>query len=490
MREGRARQHRDRRARADLVRHIVEQLAAALPRCPSSRGSAASSGRASGSSTARICWAGVTTSQASRLGQVGEIAGRADRRVELHALADRPDFRGSRLTAVTTSSSSAHSKVSRPPVAATCASAVPQAPPPITRQPFDAHAFTPAPRTFSASGSSGQRARAGASSPSTRPGGEALGPGPADHRRIVGAQPARRHREAAAIVLRRAASARSGPTRWRQLRRRRPGSARRDASSARRVRSTKQSTTACWKLAAISSGRCSPAGDRALHRGLEAGEAEMRLLASRPAGAAAAPPADRRPWPAPRSPARRDRRGRAAWPPCRTPRPPHRRWSSQGGDNRRRRAPRATGNGRRWRAAADRESRASRSTRRGLSAWPSRWLTAISGLPADSASPLPTSRPTITPPISPGPAVAAMASTSPMPMSASCSTWRTRPGRISTWARAAISGTTPPNGRCASFCPTTACARICRSLPTSAAALSSQEDSRARINAICSAAFA
>src|SRR5688572_12176497 len=36
-------------------------------------------------------------------------------------------------------------------------------------QPFEAHAFTPAPRTFSASGSSGQRARAGASSASVSP---------------------------------------------------------------------------------------------------------------------------------------------------------------------------------------------------------------------------------------------------------------------------------------------------------------------------------
>ena len=50
----------------------------------------------------------------------------------------------------------------------------------------------------------------------------------------------------------------------------------------------------------------------------------------------------------------------------------------------------------------------------GLSAWPSRWLTATSGLPAASASPLPVSSATMTPPISPGPAVAATASTSPM----------------------------------------------------------------------------
>ena len=53
----------------------------------------------------------------------------------------------------------------------------------------------------------------------------------------------------------------------------------------------------------------------------------------------------------PRSPAL-DRRppgkpGRAAWPPCRRLRRPHRRWSSPAGDSRRPLAPRAAGNGRR-----------------------------------------------------------------------------------------------------------------------------------------------
>src|SRR5688572_27767417 len=74
-----------------------------------------------------------------------------------------------------------------------------------------------------------------------------------------------------------------------------------------------------------------------------------------------------------------------------------------------------------------------------------------------------------------------MASTSPMATSASARTWRISPGRISTWARAAISGTTPPNGRCASFWPTIAWARIWRSPVTKAAALSSHEDSRPRM---------
>ena len=48
---------------------------------------------------------------------------------------------------------------------------------------------------------------------------------------------------------------------------------------------------------------------------------------------------------------------------------------------------------------------------------------------------------------------AAIASTSPMPTPASSSTLPISPGRISTCARAAISGTTPPNGWVPSFCP-------------------------------------
>src|SRR3546814_6518684 len=48
----------------------------------------------------------------------------------------------------------------------------------------------------------------------------------------------------------------------------------------------------------------------------------------------------------------------------------------------------------------------------------------------------------------------------------------------STWARAAISGTTPPKGRCASSCPAMRCANMRRSVATSAAAVSSQLDSR------------
>ena len=147
------------------------------------------------------------------------------------------------------------SRARRP--AATWASAVPQAPPPITascsivmpsplpRAPFPRFVERPArPR---------RRVE-----PVDQPGGEALGARPADHRRIVGAQPARRDPESAAIARLPSLPAPSAAPGWRRRRRRRPGSAHRCCPSAGVVRSTMQSTTACWKLAAISAGRCLP----------------------------------------------------------------------------------------------------------------------------------------------------------------------------------------------------------------------------------------
>ncbi len=74
--------------------------------------------------------------------------------------------------------------------------------------------------------------------------------------------------------------------------------------------------------------------------------------------------------------------------------------------NRRRRAPRGSGCGRRRRGTGNRET-ASPSVSRAVSAWASRWLTAISGLPSTSAMALAVVRPTMTPPIRPGPAAAA-----------------------------------------------------------------------------------
>ena len=77
--------------------------------------------------------------------------------------------------------------------------------------------------------------------------------------------------------------------------------------------------------------------------------------------------------------------------------------------SRRRRAPRRSGCGRRRRGTGNRET-ASPSVSRAVSACASRWLTAISGLSVTSAIALAVVRPTMTPPIRPGPAVAAMPS--------------------------------------------------------------------------------
>ena len=82
-----------------------------------------------------------------------------------------------------------------PAADATCASAVPQAPPPMIAE---LHAFTPAPRT----GSALRRAASGPRRHIERIGqsrGEALDAGPGDHRGIVGAQPGGRDAEAAAL---------------------------------------------------------------------------------------------------------------------------------------------------------------------------------------------------------------------------------------------------------------------------------------------------
>jgi hypothetical protein len=83
-------------------------------------------------------------------------------------------------------------------------------------------------------------------------------------------------------------------------------------------------------------------------------------------------------------------------------------------------------------------------------------------------------KPTMTPPINPGPAVAAMASTPASPIPASDSAAAITPSSFSTWARAAISGTTPAKGACSSIWEKTTLDRIVPSSRTTAAAVSSQ----------------
>ena len=115
---------------------------------------------------------------------------------------------------------------------------------------------------------------------------------------------------------------------------------------------------------------------------------------------------------------------------------------------------------------------------RGVSAWASRWFTAISGVLCTIAIAFAVVSPTITPPIRPGPAAAATPESWAKPTPASFIALSTIPSSRSTWARAAISGTTPPKRACSSVCDRTILDRI-RPAPsllrsTTAAAVSSQ----------------
>ena len=94
VRECRARQHGDRRVRAGLVRDLVEQLRRSFLDALGAQDQRRRSAGAA-SSTARICWAGVTTSHASQSSSsarspVARIAGSSLSR------AGRPDSRGPR----------------------------------------------------------------------------------------------------------------------------------------------------------------------------------------------------------------------------------------------------------------------------------------------------------------------------------------------------------------------------------------------------------
>src|SRR5439155_3245185 len=117
------------------------------------------------------------------------------------------------------------------------------------------HAFTPAPRTFSASGSSGQRGRAAMSSGSVRPAAKRSAPAQA----IIAALSVQSHAGGTLKrrALRCARSATAEPIA--SLAAAPPATTTAGASvlpNASAVRSTRQSTTACWKLAAMSSPLC------------------------------------------------------------------------------------------------------------------------------------------------------------------------------------------------------------------------------------------
>jgi hypothetical protein len=84
----------------------------------------------------------------------------------------------------------------------------------------------------------------------------------------------------------------------------------------------------------------------------------------------------------------------------------------------------------------------------------------------------------MTPPISPGPAAAAMPASEEKSVFASFIAVAMTRSSTSTWARAAISGTTPPKAACSAICESTTLERISprpvSSRRTTAAAVSSQ----------------
>src|SRR6056297_8795 len=101
----------------------------------------------------------------------------------------------------------------------------------------------------------------------------------------------------------------------------------------------------------------------------------------------------------------------------------------------------------------------------------------MSGRPAPAAIPLAHITPDKTPPMSPGPAVTETASTCASVIPARPSASRTAISSFSAWARAAISGTTPPKPACSGVWPKTTEARTSarsESRRTNAAAVSSQ----------------
>ena len=160
-----------------------------------------------------------------------------------------------------------------------------------------------------------------------------------------------------------------------------------------------------------------------------------RGRANRARVAAAAPRA--------RSPARRDSRDRAAWPPCRRPRRPRRRASCRAGE-----APDPDAHEQLRVSARDQQQQVGK---RDIVGQPRGQRMRLEVVDRDVTAcrrprrcPLPAIVPTIKPPISPGPAEAAIPSTSPSPDPASSSARRTSPSTWSRCARAAISGTTPP----------------------------------------------
>ena len=233
-----------------------------------------------------------------------------------------------------------------------------------------------------------------------------------------------------------------------------PGCSVRKLAAARAVRSTRMSPAAAWKLAqrSFSCGGSRLAGpSRSIvwrsavlspeNEKWQPGWPSIGRGRSKRARSLPAPPA--RPQARPETPAP------ASWRPCRTPRRAHRRASCRAAGSGRPLRPRGAGNGR-PRPAAGGTGNSTPSVSRAVSACASRWLIASSGRRCTEAIARAVASPTIRPPISPGPGGRRdRRKLRRRPRSASPCVCAISRSRISTCARAAISGTTPPNGACA-----------------------------------------
>ena len=382
----------------------------------------------------RIACAGTTSRIASRARLP------ADRR-DRNALVDPIRRAGTCFRAFLRSCSAlarrrdSHSVTSRPARAAASASAVPQAPPPSTAMRSIGHcdvnrlqdAGVLAQCLGRATSSSGQRARGATSSGSVRPSASRSAPAQAIMAPLSVQSSGGGATSSMPASMREPAAAPCGSPGWRRRRRRRP------ARSACRI--------GCGTCASRQRSRSEHGVDHRLlergaqvgdvvfaerrdlfgfepHGGLKPGQREIRLRPAVHRPRQRETLRDRRAPQASRPAGRPDSRGRAASRSCRKPRRWRRPSWCRAAHSRRRRARRRSGCGRRRRETGNRET-AMPSVSRAVSACASRWLIAISGLPWTSAIALAVVSPTMTPPIRPGPAAAAMPSTADSSMPAS-----------------------------------------------------------------------
>ena len=340
--------------------------------------------------------------------------------------------------------------------------------------------IAPAPRPRAAA-----RDRPQDPSPRAPPRATELRAGGGDHRGVVGAVLGRRDvqlRSRPRCAARPARRAGRGSPR----RRRRP-----PARSAPRARAPAATCAPARRRSPPGSSRTSRPARLALgqsaareprrHRGLEAREAEVDVVASAAAPAAARPPSDRRSPPACRSPRRRDSRARAASPTLSNASPAA---SSRVAPSSRVAARRVDADQRR--VAARHQQRQVRIRRRVVRRRRLRETPRPGAPPGDSRRPA--ACPARTPAPSPSGRRPAARRPDPGPRSRrSPSMSRERHARfgerrvrapgtmVATCWRDASSGTTPPYGACTSICDATTFARTCRPSSTTAAAVSSHD---------------